>query len=177
MRSARDVHGEVYKLVGIFSIAFLSYMLSYFVPSGSVGKVLGIHAPCLGLAIFGGLIYVFWISLAREVFGRWSGVVVSVLTVSFILMSEPWYGVTSPYYFGIFGFLSFLSMGILTEFWNGGLGMASCVLINWFAFAYFKGLYTNPLMATSLLAIAFVVGYISDKLAKVVPKLFSKNIS
>ncbi len=171
MRSARDVHGEVYELVGIFTIAFLSYMLSYLIPSGSVGRVLGINVPCLGLALFGGIIYVFWISLAKEVFGKWRGVIVSALTVSFLLISEPWYGVTTPYYFGIFGFISFIAMGLLTEILNGGFGIVSCVLINWFAFVFFKGISLSASVATALIVVSFIVGYVFDKLAKKVPKI------
>ncbi len=171
MKSARDAHGEIYELVGIISLAFLGYMLSYLIPSGSVRKVLGIEAPCLGLALFGGVIYVFWISLAKEVFGKWRGVIVSALTVSFLLISEPWYGVTTPYYFGIFGFLSFLAMGFLTEVLNGGFGIVSCVLINWFAFVFFKGVSLSPSTAVVLIAISFVVGYAFDRLAKKVSEV------
>ncbi|WP_457549351.1 hypothetical protein [Archaeoglobus sp.] len=96
MRSARDVHGEILRCVGVFSLALAGVLASCFVPSHSLSNLLGVKIPCLGLGLLSGVLYVFWIALAREVYGRWWGTVVSALTVSILLLNGPWYGVVNP---------------------------------------------------------------------------------
>ncbi len=168
MRSAKNVHGEIYRALGIFLLSVISYLLSFFVPSGALSNFLNIKTiPCLGLGLLSGILYIFWIALARELYGKGYGSTVAILTVSFILLGGPWYGVTNPVYFGIFGFLSFLAMGILTDFLNGGIGSVSCLIINWIAFSCFRNFSPSPLwLALLVLFISFVSGALFDYLAK-----------
>ncbi len=166
MKSARDVHGELYRCVGIFSLAIAGILMSCFVPSHSLSKFLGLEVPCLGLGLLSGVLYVFWIALARDIYGRGWGTVVSALTVSILLLNGPWYGVVDPPYFGVFGFVSFIFMGILTDFINGGLGSVVCLLINWFAFWQFRGVNFNTPIALIVLLATFVSGFVFDFLAK-----------
>lgn len=168
MRSAKNVHGEIYKALGIFLLSSISFLLSFFAPSGALSNFLNIKTiPCLGLGLLSGILYIFWIALAREFYGKGHGSIVAILTVSFILLGGPWYGITNPVYFGIFGFLSFLAMGILTDFLNGGIGSVSCLVINWIAFSYFRNFSPSPFwLALLVLLISFVSGAVFDYLAK-----------
>lgn len=169
MRSAKNAHGEIYEALGVFLLSAISYILSFFVPSGSIVRFLNIKTtiPCLGLGLFSGILYIFWIAVARELYGKGYGTIVAILTVSFILLRGPWYGVTSPIYFGVIGFLSFLSMGVLTDFLNGGVGSVSCLVINWAAFGYFLNFGFSPLwLASLILLINFISGAAFDYLAK-----------
>jgi len=172
MMSAKDVRGEVYRFVGVFLLATISLTLSYFSPFGNLSELLNIRTiPCLGLGILSGVFYIFWIALAREIYGKGWGFVVSVLIVSFLLLAGPWYGVVEPQYFGVFGFLSFALMGIATDFINGGVGSIICLLVNWIAFGYFKGFFPKPiLLAVLTLIVTFISGFSFDMLAKIVKK-------
>ena len=40
MTSAKDVHGEIYRALGIFLLSVISYLLSFFVPSGALSNFL-----------------------------------------------------------------------------------------------------------------------------------------
>lgn len=168
MTSAKDAHGELYKLAGIFVLAFISIVLSYFMPSGYFSKLANIkNIPCLGLGIFSGVLYIFWIALAREMYGRGYGILVSAIIVSLLLINGPWYGVVDPPYFGVFGFLSFILMGIATDFINGGVGSVLCLITNWIAFGYFKNVYPKSFpLAVLTISITFFSGFIFDFLAK-----------
>jgi len=175
MKSAKNVHGEIFKTLGIFILSAIGYLLSFFAPAGALSNFLNIKTiPCLGLGLLSGILYIFWIALAREFYGRGHGTIVAILTISFILLGGPWYGITDPVYFGIFGFLSFLAMGTLTDFWNGGIGSVSCLVINWIAFSYFRNFSPSPLwLALLVLLISFISGAVFDYLAK----LFVNRVS
>ena len=166
MRSVRDVHGEIYRCIGIFSLATAGVLMSCFVPSHSLSKFLGLEVPCLGLGLLSGVLYVFWIALARDVYGRGWGTVVSALIVSILLLNGPWYGIVNPPYFGLFGFVSFVLMGILTDFVNGGLGSVVCLATNWLAFWQFKGVTFSLPIALIVLLATFVSGFVFDLLAR-----------
>ncbi len=174
MRSARNVLGEIYKALGIFLLAIVSYALSFFAPSGTLSAFLNVKTiPCLGLGLLSGILYIFWIALAREIYGKGNGTLVAILTASLILLGGPWYGVTDPVYFGVFGLISFFAMGALTDILNGGVGSVSCLIINWFAFGYFLNYYPSPLsLALLILAINAASGVLFDFLAKTVAKKF-----
>jgi len=177
MKSAGDVHGEILRYIGVSSLAIACIILSYFFPTHSVSRVLGIEdVPCLGLGLLSGVLYVFWIALAREMYGKGWGTVVSALTVSILLLNGPWYGVVNPPYFGVFGFVSFIAMGLLTDFVNGGLGSVVCLLINWLAFWVFRGIHAPLLMAFIVIVGAFISGFVFDYLAKKVVEMLGKKI-
>ncbi len=169
MKSVSGAHGEAIKLLGAFLMAFVSVILSSAFPSGKLSFLFK-DVPCLGLGLLSGLLYIFWLALAREVYGRGWGTVVSVLVVSVLLLNGPWYGVVNPYYFGVFGFLSFLVMGILTDFKNGGLGAVLCLLINWSAFYAFKGIYPSFVHGVIVLILTFLSGFAFDRLARFTSK-------
>ena len=172
MRSAESARGEIVKYLGVVMLSVAGLMMSYFFPTHTVSKALGIEGvPCLGLGLLSGILYVFWIALARELFGRGWGVAVSVLTVSLLLLNGPWYGVVNPPYFGAFGFVSFLLMGVLTDFVNGGVGSLACLLVNWIAFYVFRGVHAPLTIGIAVLVATFVSGYVFDVLAKKVAEL------
>lgn len=173
MTSANSAHGEALKLVGVVIITTVSLLLSSIFPSGTLSFLFK-DVPCLGLGVLSGILYIFWIALAREVYGRGWGTIASVLIVSALLLNGPWYGVVDPYYFGVFGFLSFLVMGFLTDVKNGGLGAISCLLINWSAFYIFKGVLPTLLHGIVVLILTFLSGLFFDLLARFTVKKFSE---
>ena len=176
MKSAESVHGEIYKALGIFMLAAIGYMLSLYIPTGTLSRLVNIRTiPCLGLGILSGPIYIFWIATARDLFGRGSGTLVAILTVSFILLTGPWYGITNPVYFGLFGFVSFLLMGLATDFINGGVGSVACLIVNWVAFGIFRGIYPHPLLlGLAVLILSFISGYAFDYASKIIFKRMMK---
>ncbi|WP_292460603.1 hypothetical protein [Methanothermococcus sp.] len=180
MTSANAVSGSniLANDIAKFGISFIFACIGYFISIGMGGEAVfssWLHAPFLGPAIFGGLIYIFWISLAKELCGKYYGIVVSVLIVSFFLMVGPWFSVVDPTWYGIIGIISALIMGYLTERYNGAVGLASFMIINWACF-YGLAVYPSwsPTYTISGLGIAFVLsivsGYVGDYVAKFVAK-------
>lgn len=128
----------------IVLLALVSALINTFVPIKNIVEYFGILVPAAGMALFGGFIFVLWISLAcRLIKKKYSGIITSVFIASFCLLIYPWYGVVSPMWFSIYGIVGLLSMGILIELtysrspWlailGGGLGNLTCLVITWVA--------------------------------------------
>ena len=168
MRCAESVRGEVAKALIVFLLAVLSASISFLAPSGTLAKLLRVeNIPCLGLGVLSGALYVPWVVLAHRVCGRGHGVMVAVLTAAFLLLAGPWYGVTDPEWFGVYGLLSFFALGVLTELANGGFGGAACLVINWMALGIHKGVWPNPpVLATLALIATFLSGLAGDYAAR-----------
>ncbi len=166
MRPVGNVLGEGIKLGFAFLFAGISVGLSIALPSGSLARYLHISSiPCLGLGILSGPLYVLWISLAYRMCGRWYGVTTAVLISSFLLLSGPWYGITNPSWFGVYGLISFIVLGLVTERINGGVASVGCLAINWLALWAHKAILPNPIHIALLVLVAtFLSGFIFDKL-------------
>ena len=170
MTSAKDVLGEIIKLGMTIIFAAISMWLSILLPSGTLARLLHVTTiPCLGLGLLAGPLYVLWISLAYRICGPWHGVITSIFTSSLMLLSGPWYGVTDPSWFGLYGLISFIMLGLLTERVNGGLASMICLIINWLGLGIHTGIWPKPLHITCLvLVITFFSGLVFDKLASII---------
>jgi len=170
MKSAGDALGEALKLGVVFAFATASTLLSYLTPSGSLAKLLHLDTiPCLGLGLLAGPLYVLWVSLAYRVCGSWHGVLTALLVSSFILFKSTWYGVSSPSWFGVYGLLSFIALGVLTEKVNGGVASIACLVINWIALGIHVGVWPKPIYTALLVLLAtFLSGLVFDKAASII---------
>ena len=170
MASAKDVPGEIVKLGTTIIFVAISMWLSILSPSGTFARLLHITTiPCLGLGLLAGPLYILWISLAYRICGPWHGVITSIFISSFMLLSGPWYGVTDPSWFGLYGLISFIALGLLTERVNGGLASVVCLIINWLGLGIHTGIWPKPLLMTCLVLVTtFFSGLVFDKLASII---------
>jgi len=169
------VSGELKKLGLAFCSALCSFLINIY-PIRSILNALGFKVPFLGLALFGGFVFVFWISISYRMLGKNYGVITALLIVSLCLLVSPWYGITNPEWFGVYGLISFFLMGFLTERLNGGFGNSVCLLINWLALGYHHNIWVQADLGIALIAISFISGFVGNKLALVIVKLFYKPI-
>jgi len=175
----------VYEFSFILLSALASAILNTYLPIKAVTQLLGIPGPAAGMALLGGFIFVFWVALACDIVKkRYTGIVTSLLIASFCLLIYPWYGVISPPWFGVYGIIALLSMGILVELTayksrllaitGGGLGNLSCLVITWTAIGIHVGVWIPSIFAPILMLAAFISGcvgsliayYITDKIKK-----------
>ncbi|MDY6917777.1 MAG: hypothetical protein SVP26_07500 [Chloroflexota bacterium] len=151
----------------LIAMAVASALVHTLIPWKSITDSLGIPGPAAGMAVFGGLIFVLWICLARRLTGRaYSAIVVSILIAAICLLVAPWYGITSPAWFSVFGILALLSTGIIVELtqsrssWagavGGGLGNLSCLAVTWLAIGFQVDTWV-PLWVAPLLVVGAVV--------------------
>lgn len=151
----------------IIALAPASALVHTLIPWKSMTDSLGIPGPAAGIALFGGVIFVLWICLARRLTGKeYSAIVASVLIAAICLLIDPWYGITSPAWFSIYGILALLSTGIIIEltqsrpFWvgvvGGGLGNLSCLIITWLAIGFQVDIWV-PLWVIPLLVVGAIV--------------------
>lgn len=128
----------------IVLLALASALINTYVPIKDIVEYFGIPGPAAGMALFGGFIFVLWISLAcRIIKKKSSGIITSVFIASFCLLIHPWYGIVSPMWFSFYGIAGLLGMGILIELtdsrssWlailGGGLANLICLVITWLA--------------------------------------------
>ena len=128
----------------IVLLALVSALINTYVPIKNIIEYFGIPGPATGTALFGGFIFVLWISLAcRIIKKKSSGIITSVFIASFCLLIHPWYGIVSPMLFSFYGIAGLLGMGILIELtdsrssWlailGGGLANLICLVITWLA--------------------------------------------
>lgn len=128
----------------IVLLALASALINTYVPIKDIVEYFGIPGPAAGMALFGGFIFVLWISLAcRIIKKKSSGIITSVFIASFCLLIHPWYGIVSPMLFSFYGIAGLLGMGILIELtdsrssWlailGGGLANLICLVITWLA--------------------------------------------
>lgn len=128
----------------IVLLAVVSALINTYIPIKSIIEYFGIPGPAAGMALFGGIIFVLWISLAcRIIKKKSSGIITSVFIASFCLLIHPWYGIVSPIWFSFYGIFGLLCMGIIVELtdsrssWlailGGGLGNLACLVVTWVA--------------------------------------------
>ncbi len=182
MKYAEDVSGSfvtgsVEKLLVSVICAYIVFtLLTYLKLKPVLESLIPLNAPFKNIAVLGGFLIVFWVSLAYRACGKGYGIATALLAVSFCLFVSPWYGVIIPYWFSLAGFASMLALGILTERVNGGVGNLACIAINWFA-ADVAGITKISLLAVIVLgAVAFASGYAGDYLAKKVIEAFGRYV-
>ncbi|AEH06067.1 hypothetical protein [Methanothermococcus okinawensis] len=185
MTSVSNVSGNVSTSAFIkFAIAFVLACCGYYISilmGGEASLSSWIHAPFLGPAIFGGIQWIFWVVLGKELCGKYYGIVIALLMAGFYLMVQPWFNIVSPTWYSIVGVISAIVLGYLTEKYNGAVGLASFVIINW---ACFAGLAQYPTWSSAYtysgLGIAFVLsivsGYVGDIVAKYIAKYLKPHL-
>jgi hypothetical protein len=160
----------------IVVVAVASALMNSYLPIKSITENLGIPGPAAGMALFGGIIFVFWVSLAHQATGRkYSGIITSVLIAAFCLLIHPWYGVTEPAWFGVYGIAGLVCLGVIIEltafrsFWlralGGGLGNLACLAVTWLAIGFHTDVWAPALFAPALAFGAVVSGGIGIWLA------------
>ena len=160
----------------IILLALASTSINVYLPIKSMVRDFCIPGPAAGMALFGGVIFVLWISLAcRIIKKKYSGVISSVFIASFCLFIHPWYGVVSPAWFGIYAFAGLLCMGVIVELmelkstWlaivGGGLGNLSCLIITWLAIGIHTSVWIPQEFALFLIFGAIISGSLGVLLA------------
>lgn len=170
MKSADAVSGEILNLAVAASLALISFLITATYPAKVLSKFLGVDVPFLGIAVLGGFIFIFWISIAYRILGKNFGIITALLIASFSLLVTPWFGITDPPWFGVYGLISFFLMGLLTERINGGFGNFACLMVNWLALGYHYNVYPPLHLAISFAVVSFISGFVGDKLAYIVSK-------
>jgi hypothetical protein len=169
MKYAESVYGNTGSLEKILISVICAYivftLLTYLKLKPVLEAVIPLNAPFKNISVLGGFLVVFWVVLAYRVCGRGYGIVTALLSVSFCLFVSPWYGVVDPYWFSVVGFASFLLLGLLTEYINGGAGNLACIALNWIAAIYAGIVKMSPDMIV-LGVVAFVSGYVGDLTAR-----------
>lgn len=160
----------------IISLALTSALINTYIPIKGITQHFGIPGPAAGLALFGGVIFVLWISLAWQITGRrYSGIITSVIIASICIFIHPWYGVTDPSWFSIYGIVGLGCMGAIIElmsrsYWRsiigGGLGSLSCLLITWLAIGFHAGIWVPEEWVLFLILGAIISGGIGVLIAQ-----------
>lgn len=161
----------------IVLLAVASALLNSYLPIKSITENMGIPGPAAGMALFGGIIFVFWVSLAHQLSGRRSsGIITSVLIVSLCLFIRPWYGIADPAWFGVYGIVALVCLGVIIELtafrslWlmtlGGGLGNLACLAVTWLAIGFHAGSWVPASFAPLLIFGAIVSGGVGVWLAR-----------
>ena len=94
------------------------------------------------------------------------------------LFLSPWYGVTSPSWFSLYGLLALFALGIWVELlfgkWDwvgGGLGNLFCLGITWLAFGLHRHIWADAKQAPLPLLAAFISGVAGVLLARIIVKI------
>jgi hypothetical protein len=161
----------------IVLLAVASALMNSYLPIKGITEQLGVPGPAAGMALLGGIIFVFWVSLAHQLSGRRSsGVITSILIASFCLFIHPWYGVAEPAWFGVYGIAGLICLGVIIELtafralWlmtlGGGLGNLACLVVTWLALGFHTGSWIDASFAPLLILSAIVSGGIGVWLAR-----------
>jgi len=157
------------RLALTFLLAFISFYIVTSYPAKALSAILGIAGvPFLGIALLGGFILIFWVSTAYTIAGENYGIITALLAAAFCLFTSPWFGISEPAWYGVYGLTSYFLAGLLTEKLNGGFGNLACLLVNWFALGFHHGIWPSPTLAVTFLATSFASGLAGDKLARIV---------
>lgn len=153
--------------------ALLSALLNIYLPVKAMTKAFGIPGPAAGMALLGGFIFVFWVCLGRILAGKkWAGLVTAVLIACICLLIRPWYGITSPPWFSIYGIISLFILGLCVELLRrreavgGGLGNLLCLGTTWLAIGFHAHIWPKAEFVPLLLAASFISGAIGAILAR-----------
>ncbi len=175
MKSADFAFGKIERILFPLISAYIIFMFLAFTNLKSIlNTIIPLNAPFKCISVLGGFLIVFWVALPYRLFGKGYGIVTALLAVSFCLLVGPWFGVINPYWFSAVGFISFLTLGILVEYANGGIANLACITINWMGIVL-SGIVKFHLVDFAILGVvAFLSGYAGDVLAKsVINKLKS----
>lgn len=170
----------------IVSIASGGTLTSTYFPIKSILEHLGITELGAGMALFGGIICVFWISLSCQIVKKkYGGIITSVLIASFSLLIQPWYAEISPIWFSIYAIVRLLCMGAIIEAlrfrrsWlaalGGGLGNLACVLITWLSVGSHTGTWVSLGSVPFLALCAIVSGSIGALLAQGITQMIAQQ--
>ena len=179
----RNFYFDVYDLSMMVLFAFASALLNTYLPIKTFTEYLGIPGPAAGMALLGGFIFVFWVALARAIIRKkYVAIVTSLLIASFCLLIAPWYGIVSPIWFGIYGIIALLFIGLFVELtWSGskfrvglggGIGNLACLGITWIACGVHISVWASPELAPILLIAAFISGFIGALAGYWISKIF-----
>jgi len=173
----------VYEIGIIALFALASAMLNTYLPIKAFTQYLGIPGPAAGMALLGGFIFVFWVALAHAIIKKkYAGITTSLLIASFCLLIAPWYGIISPSWFGVYGVIALLSIGIFVELTaseskskfrgviGGGIGNLACLGITWIANGDHAGVWVPPKYVPILILAAFISGCVGSLIAHLIAK-------
>ncbi|HIE13022.1 MAG TPA: hypothetical protein EYP63_06315 [Desulfotomaculum sp.] len=146
------------------ALAAASALANTYLPVKAITEKIGVPGPAAGMALFGGLTFVFWVALAHQLTGkRYSAIATAVLVASFCLLIRPWYGVLEPAWFSLYAIAALFASGAIVELaafrssvttvLGGGLGNLACLLITCLAIGLHTGSWV-PAAAAPLLAVA-----------------------
>lgn len=165
----------------IVSLALAGALINTYIPIKSITGHFGISGPAAGMALFGGVIFVLWIFLARLLTKKYGGIITSILTATICLFIHPWYGVVEPSWFSLYGIVGLVCMGVIIEltsksYWRGvlggGLGNLCCLAITWLAIGFHTGIWMHKEFAPFLVLGAIVSGSIGVLLAQGIVKIW-----
>jgi len=175
MKSVESVSGRIpepLKVVLCIVFAYLSFLLTMYIDVKPIlDAVFPFKVPFKILPVLGGFWYVFWISLAYRIAGRWYGLITAVMIVSFCLIASPWFGIVKVSWFSVVGLISFIALGILTELVNGGVANVVCVGINWLGYYIAIHRYISPIGCVVMLVLAFLSGLAGDYAGRGISKV------
>jgi len=163
----------------ILIFALCGALMNSYIPLKSFLDGLDMTGPTKGIALFGGFFFVMWVYLGRKVIDkRYAGLTTAIFLISFCLFLSPWYGVTSPSWFSLYGLLALFALGIWVELlygkWDwvgGGLGNLFCLGITWLAFGLHRHIWADAKQAPLPLLAAFISGVAGVLLARIIAKL------
>ena len=165
----------------ILIFALCGALINLYLPLKSFLDGLDMTGPTKGMALFGGFFFVMWVYLGRKVIDKkYAGLTTAILLISFCLFLSPWYGVTSPSWFSLYGLLALFALGIWVELlfgkWDwvgGGLGNLFCLGITWLAFGFDRQIWADAKQAPLPLLAAFISGVVGVLLARLIAKLIA----
>lgn len=174
--SDRNLYFDSYDLTMMVMLAFASALLNTYLPIKTITDYFNIEGPAAGMALLGGFIFVFWVALARAIIKKkYVALVTSLLIAALCLLIAPWYGVVSPIWFGVYGIIALLLMGLFVDITasgsklmiglGGGLGNLACLGVTLIAIAFHIGVIASWEVATSLSLVAFISGVIGALIA------------
>jgi len=180
MKYAESVSGEFVSgqaekvLISLICAYVIFTLMTYLKLKPLLESIFPFKAPFKNIAVLGGFLIVFWVVLAYRMCGRGYGIATAVFAVSFCLFVSPWYGVITPYWFSVVGFVSFLILGILVEYTNGGFANLACIAVDWAA-VELLGIVRLSIEGVIILGvIAFISGYAGDFAARKVVEILGQ---
>ncbi len=173
-------------LLTIFVCAGVSVTINLTIPMKHILNSLGIFGPAGGIILFGGFIFVLWITLAYLTTGckRLSGVSTAILIPAFCMLVSPWYGIVDPSWLGIYGIIAFLVMGLIIEIsckpklsfaslgGGGGVANLSCLTVTWLAI----GFHVHIWPSTNFLPLYLVIAFVSGTVGALIPLILTEKI-
>ena len=173
----RKSYFSLFEWAIIIILALASALINTYLPIKSITEYFGIPGPAAGMALFGGVIFVLWISLAYRITRKkYSAIITSVFIAFICLLIHPWYGITEPAWFSIYALAALLGVGVIIELtesrpsWlailGGGLGNLSCLAITWLAIGFHTGIWIPTGAAPFLILGAIVSGSVGVLLVR-----------